>query len=102
MRNAQGYATLVGPGYADDGRPAGPAGLRDNGECDTATCGHCQFIIHIPPMCDPADMGGLCKQCMRIICPKCVDKGTCTPFELALEASEAKERFYRQAGLYEH
>ena len=86
----------------ETGRPAGPAGLRDNGVCDTFTCGHCQFLVHVPPKADPADMGGMCKCCMRLICGKCVDKGTCTPWEKAIEASEARDRFRREAGLYEH
>jgi hypothetical protein len=99
MRNPQGHATLVGPGYLETGKPAGPAGLRDDGEADTFTCGHCQFVVHVMPMADPADMGGLCKNCMRLVCPKCHDHGGCTPWEKAIEASEARDRWRRQAGL---
>ena len=99
MRSPQGQATLVGPGYMESGRPAGPAGLRDNGVCDTFTCGHCQFLVHVPPKADAADLGGLCKQCMRLVCPKCLDKHTCTPWELAIEAMEARQDALRSYGL---
>lgn len=68
-------------------------------ERDSFTCRHCQFVVFVPPRTDPANLGGLCKQCMGLICPKCTAKGTCTPFELALEKMEARDRFLRSAGL---
>lgn len=40
-------------------------------ERDTFTCSHCSKIIHVKPMCDPADLGGHCKLCDKLICPKC-------------------------------
>jgi hypothetical protein len=66
MRNAQGYATITGP--------------EGTKESDTFTCFHCQQIVHVKPMMDAADLGGLCKVCKRLICSRCVG-GTCTPFE---------------------
>lgn len=96
MRKPQGYATLVGP-------PSSLAGQRTplevNGEVDTFTCGHCQHIIHVPPKADPANVGGLCKQCMTLICPSCVDKMTCTPWELQMQIMEARYAARRSYGL---
>lgn len=60
-------------------------------EIDTVSCGHCGRVIHIKPRMDPADMGGLCKQCMKFECPSCVGKG-CTPLEKKIE--EAEQRNY--------
>ncbi len=97
MRNAQGYATVVGgPSHTADGQPAGPPGLVTDGECDTFTCGHCQRLTHVLPLMDAADLGGLCKCCMRLICGKCVDKGLCTPWEVMIERMEDKQRFARE------
>ena len=67
-------------------------------ECDTQTCNHCNKVVHIKHKMDPADMGGLCKQCMKFICPKCVGF-SCTPFEKKLEAVEARERALRSYGI---
>lgn len=67
-------------------------------ECDTQTCNHCNRVMHIRPKCDPADLGGLCKLCMKYICPKCVGLG-CTPFEKQLELIEAKARALRSYGV---
>lgn len=86
MRNPGGYAVWT---EADGGIV----------ERDSFTCRHCQFVVFVPPRTDPANLGGLCKQCMGLICPKCVAQGTCTPFEKALEKMEAKDRFLRSAGL---
>lgn len=69
-----GYATLTDPIY----------GMK---EADTFTCMHCQNVRRVKPMCDPADMGGLCKICMGLICEKCVGKG-CDPFEEKLKRQE--------------
>lgn len=86
MRSPGGYAVWT----RDDGRTV---------EMDSMTCGHCQFVTFIPAGADPADLGGLCKVCMRLICARCTAKGSCTPFEQALEKSEARGRFLRSAGL---
>lgn len=68
-------------------------------ESDTFTCKHCNQIVFVKPKEDPANVGGMCKQCMGLICPKCASKMTCTPFELKLEKAEARSRFLRSAGL---
>ncbi len=95
MRKPQGYATIISPTRSDvvlDGRRE-QAGMGLS-EYDTAMCGHCNSVVHIKPFMDPADMGGLCKQCMKFTCPKCVDLG-CTPFEKKLEQWEARDRWHR-------
>lgn len=81
----QGYATMVSP--------------EGTVECDTFTCGHCQFVMHVKPKADPADMGGLCKQCMKLICPKCVNKLVCSPWEKTMVEMEAKDRALRSYGI---
>jgi hypothetical protein len=75
MRNAQGYASITSP-----------EGVR---EADTFTCYHCNRITHVRAYADPAELGGLCKACMRLICSKCVGKN-CIPFEKKLDLMEAK------------
>jgi hypothetical protein len=67
-------------------------------ECDTFTCGHCQRITFVKPLCDPADMGGLCKVCMGLICSNCVGKD-CAPWEKQMEIAEARDRALRSYGM---
>lgn len=90
MRNSQGYATITW----DDGRVQ---------EFDTFTCNHCQRIVHVKPKCDPADLGGYCKICERLICAPCQQsmmKGNgCVPWEKQMEKIEARDRFLKSAGL---
>lgn len=68
MRNPQGYATK----FWDTGEIE---------ECDTFTCGHCQRVTFVPVGQSPYNLGGGCRICGSLICSKCVDKGTCTPWE---------------------
>lgn len=86
MRNPSGYATFTTDGVITKER-------------DTFTCFHCNRIVHVKPKCDPADLGALCKVCMRLVCPRCSDKG-CIPFEKKLERAEARyhaRRSYEEA-----
>lgn len=62
----------------------------NNIEHDTFTCAHCNCIVVVKPMMDPADMGGSCKVCDSLICGVCVGKG-CTPFEEKLKKWEARD-----------
>lgn len=55
---------------------------------DTFTCGHCQFVRKFKPFCDPADFGGHCKICDSLICPNCVNRRVCIPFEARLQYME--------------
>src|SRR5512143_1685512 len=84
MRNPGGYAVKTDP-----------TGIY---EWDSFTCFHCQQVVHVPARADPADLGGLCKMCMKLICPKCVNLGGCMPFEKKLEAYERAHRFHKAVG----
>lgn len=68
-------------------------------EFDTMTCGHCNRVVHVQARQRPEDIGGLCKQCMRPICPECVNDGRCVPFEKKLEEAEERDRVRRSYGL---
>lgn len=94
---AQGYAVETSP-----------EGMK---ECDTYTCGHCQRIVFVPSGHSASTIqtraptrmedkggttgGGLCKMCMTLICPRCVDNGFCLPFMKKLEAEEGLDRTLR-------
>ena len=94
MRNPQGYATIVGD-LSLHAPTVVEGGVRHiEAEIDTFTCGHCNCVKHVLPRMDAADMGGLCKQCMQIICPRCVDKQTCTPWEVKMEKAEARQQLH--------
>lgn len=78
MRNPQGYAVWTGPDALV--------------EKDSVTCGHCNRIFFVGAKEDPANIGGLCKQCMRLTCPRCTADGRCLPLEKQIEASEERDR----------
>jgi hypothetical protein len=84
MRNPGGYAVLTGPD-----------GIR---EWDSFTCSHCQRIVQVAARCDPSDLGGFCRMCMKHICGPCTDEGSCTPFEKKLEQYERANRFHQAVG----
>jgi hypothetical protein len=77
-------------------RKTGPNGVEEG---ETFTCAHDQRLVRVPPRADPAAMGGVCKVCMGLICPRCVASGKCDPFEKKLEREEARGRLLRSAGL---
>lgn len=79
MRNPGGCATWTGEQVV---------------ECDTFTCAHCNTVVFVPPRAAPAESGGFCRLCMKLICGPCSDHG-CTPFEKKLEAMEAREAWRR-------
>lgn len=85
MRNPGGYC------FSFD-----PSGIRQ--ESDTFTCFHCNKVVIVKPKCDPDDLGGVCRICMKMVCPECVDKG-CSPFEKKLEAMEARGVALRSYGV---
>lgn len=83
MRKAlTGLATLWGP-YGEKQEKA------------TFTCAHCQGVKRVEPFCDPADLGGLCKTCMGVICdkPECHER--CDPILKKIERDEAAGRARR-------
>lgn len=77
MRNPGGYAL-----WADPDRPSI--------ERDTFTCCHCNTVAFVTPGADPSTEHGFCIRCMKHTCRSCTDKGSCTPYEKAMEAQEKK------------
>ena len=73
----------------------GPLGVEN--EADTFTCFHCNTVVKVKPKCDPAEIGGMCKICMKMICPSCVGMG-CKPFSKKLEEWEARDLARRSYG----
>ena len=99
MRKPHGYATVFGDLARKDPTIIEGGIRHTEAEIDTYTCEHCNAVKHVPPKCDPADMGGLCKICMGLICPKCVDKRVCSPWERQMEQREAREESLRSYGM---
>lgn len=93
MRNPQGYATIVSP--------EGSVAKLDNFRCqeigaglyeaDTFTCVHCNRIIHVKPKASMDEVGSMCRNCMKMVCPTCAD-GPCTPFMKKIEAMEKRDQ----------
>lgn len=86
MRRPQNYSVLIDP-TADE-----PIRERDN-----FVCSHCQKIVEVEPFADPTTMGGLCKQCMGLVCPKCYAKGVCLPWEKQMDRMERRARLHAAA-----
>lgn len=99
MRNAGGYAFIVNPTPGkirlDGGRVE--AVCEGITEYDSFTCGHCNSIRHVRARERPEDLGGLCKSCMKLICPACVGQG-CTPLEKRIGAMEQRDYLRRSNG----
>lgn len=102
MRKPGGYAFFLSPDAAFmrlDERSARPEQVNSGiTEFDTFSCGHCGRVKHVRPRERPEDLGGLCRQCMKFLCPCCVDKG-CLPFEKRLEEAERREIALRSYGI---
>lgn len=88
FRRPQGYGVVTDP---DMDVP--------DSEHDTFTCGHCQHLVIVPARCSPEKLGGLCKRCDQLICPRCVDKGICDPWEEQMKRMEARATALRSYGL---
>jgi hypothetical protein len=84
MRNAGGYGVITSPDGIE--------------EHDTFTCAHCNKVVVVPVRADPGDIGGMCYQCMRLVCPGCVAAGGCTPFERKLDLMERRADALRSYG----
>lgn len=97
----QGYATITSPVQTQanlDGFQAEQVQVGVS-EYDTFTCGHCCRVTHVKSRSRPEDIGGLCKQCMKLICPYCLNTGRCDPFEKKLERAEERQRILHSYGL---
>jgi hypothetical protein len=69
----------------------GPDGIVEQ---STFTCVHCNAPRRVKPYCDPADLGGLCRVCMGVICERCVGSG-CDPLEEKIKRVEHDQNFDR-------
>ena len=79
-------------------RPGGYAVVTDGfkkWEYDSFTCAHCQHVQFVRAYEKPEDLGGFCKDCMKLICKHCLAK-PCIPFEKLLERWE-RQTLFRQA-----
>ncbi len=103
MRKPGGYAVITsgGPTPVILDRGLSRTDMRDEGvmEIDSFSCFHCNRVIHVLPKCDPADLGGHCKLCDKLICPQCYGKGGCDTLEAKLERAEASYHARRSYGL---
>ena len=86
MRGLTGYATLIDP----DGPKR---------EADTFICAHCQKIVHVRTREALENLGGRCSVCDGLICPSCVARHACDPFEEKLKRMEARHQARRSYGL---
>lgn len=69
-------------------------------ETSTFTCAHCGGIVLVPPKADINQLGGYCHPCgMKMICPRCVAKGSCDPLEQKLRRMEASYHARRSYGI---
>lgn len=96
MRRAGGYLSICAPDKRSQRVTLNGTVIDTETEADTFSCGHCNRVVVVKPFCDPSDVGGLCKQCMTLVCPKCYDVGSCTPIEKRIEQMEDRGRFLRQ------
>ena len=102
MRNAGGYAFVVNPTPGKIKLDGGRVEMACEGvvEYDTFTCGHCGAVKHVRVKERPEDLGGLCKSCMKLICPSCVNDGRCTPLIKRIEEMEEKDFRRREYGVW--
>lgn len=96
MRNPGGYALIVGP----DPSIAKFDGFRCESiaakhEADTFTCFHCGNVVHVKTKAPMDEVGSMCRQCMKMICPRCAD-GPCVPFMQKIDEMEQKDYLRKQ------
>lgn len=102
MRNPGGYAFITNPSPGKIHLDGGRVEFACEGvtEYDTFSCRHCGSVRHVRPKERPEDLGGLCKQCMGIICPSCLDEGQCTPLIKRIEEEEERDFRLREYGAW--
>jgi hypothetical protein len=61
-------------------------------EGETYWCGHCGAHTHIRPFQRASDVGGMCKGCMKTLCPRCAREYSmtleCAPLEELIKKIE--------------
>lgn len=98
MRRPGGYGQLI----CEDPRQSfatDSLGRRIRAEADSYSCGHCNRVVFVNAGERAEDIGGLCKQCMGLICPHCVDDGRCTPLERRLAEQEQRYHTLKSYGV---
>lgn len=96
MRNPGGYGIVTSPVPTKVDFGQGRVEHMRAGvlETDTFSCGHCGRITAVRAFTDAADVGALCKKCMKVVCRKCVNEGrstgtvSCDPLEAKFERLE--------------
>jgi hypothetical protein len=99
MRNPGGYAIITSPDSQTvnfDRRRCENVSAGTY-ETDTFTCCHCNRVIHVKPRTPMDEFGSMCRNCMKMVCPKCA-AGACVPFEKKLEQMEHRDRMLRSYG----
>lgn len=90
MPSPKGYATIVDPDLP-------------TWERDSITCGHCSGVVFVKPGAAATvylvlhrdnrwteEPGAFCRLCMKPVCLRCHDVGTCTPLDRWLEIQEGR------------
>lgn len=98
MRNPGGHGQLI----CEDPKQSfvtDAYGRRIAAEVDSYTCGHCNQVVMVNVGERPEDIGGLCKQCMSLVCPHCVITGRCEPLEERLAKQEQRYHALRSYGV---
>ena len=68
-------------------------------ENDTFTCRHCQRLVDKAAFTRVEDIAGVCAHCNAPICPVCIKRGQCDPFEEKMKRIEASYHARRSYGL---
>ena len=99
MRKPNGYATIFSPTPSKANLGGmGEVEIREGTfEVDSAQCGHCQKVIHVPPRAHPNFLS-ICRVCMRPTCEQC-SAGECDVFEKKLARMEERERTLKSYGI---
>lgn len=102
MYRPGGYAFITNPTPSKIRLDGGRVELACEGvtEMDTFSCGHCGSVRHVRVKERPEDLGGLCKSCMKLICPSCVEEGHCTPLLKRIEEQEERDFRRREYGTW--
>lgn len=103
MRRPGGYVTITTPCPTtvtlDNGLQRVETHAEGVIEMDAFSCFHCGRIVHVMARCDPADLGGHCKICDKLVCPQCYGKGNCDPWEKQMQRAEASYHARRSYGI---
>ena len=99
MRNPGGYAVIVSPEPATVNFDRLRCERISEGthEADVYSCVHCNRIVHVKPGAIPEELGSMCRNCMKMVCPACAP-GPCIPWLKKLEISERRDQALRSYG----